>query len=82
MQNAPKRKVKCSKTQGKTHQNAGRNVAKRRANAIICSVQKSQKVLQQTETACKMGQNDALTTAVLVLNAEKSDDNFCAWATI
>jgi len=29
-----------------------------------------------------MGQNDALTTAVLVLNAEKSDDIFCAWATI
>ena len=63
-------------------QNAMQNAPKRRENAIICSVQKSQKVLQQTEIACKKGQNEALTAAVLVLNAEKSDDKFCAWATI
>jgi len=38
--------------------------------------------LRRIEIACKNEQNDALTAAVLVLNAEKSDDIFCAWATI
>ena len=40
---APKRNAKCTKTQGKMQQNAMQNAAKRRANAIICSVQKSLK---------------------------------------
>ena len=43
MQNAPKHNAKCTKTQGKMQQNAGQNAPKRRANAIICSVQKSLK---------------------------------------
>jgi hypothetical protein len=68
MQNAAKRKVKRSKTQGE------------------CNNMQCEKGLKypprQTEIACKMGQNEALTTAVLVLNAEKSDDKFCAWSTI
>ena len=82
MQNAAKRRVKCTKTQGKMYQNARQNAAKHKANVIICSAKKGLIPSRRTKIACKNGQNDALTTAVLVLNAEKSDDIFCVWATI
>ena len=79
---APKRNAKCTKTQGKMQQNARQNVANSKPIARICSAQKGLKAFRQTETACKNGQNDALTTTVLVLNAEKSDDIFCGWTII
>jgi|GEM_PF-947019 len=81
-QNAPKRKAKCTKTQGKMHQNARQNAAKHKANVIICSAKKGLIPSRRTKIACKKGQNEALTTTVLVLNAEKSDDKFCGWTTI
>ena len=39
MQNAPKRNAKCTKTQGKMHQNAGQNAPKQQAfcNNMQCT---------------------------------------------
>jgi len=71
-QNAPKRGIKCTKTQGEMHQNAGQNAPKRKAKstkmqgkkqqnskpvARICSVQKGLKAFRRTEITCKKGQN-------------------------